>query len=156
LAVGYWRGFDRGKQQSLAPGSEIDKLAGVGRSILSMALRLDALCEVVYQQVTRIVDTHNFQLGLFDGDDYLVKIWVRDGERPDNTTFTGAGNSGLIGWVRKTSQGLRVGDYQREWDTLPAKPNYESSNVPRSAVFTPLIAGGEVIGIISVQSNVPD
>lgn len=156
LAVGYWRGFGRGKQESMAPGSEIDKLAGVGRSILSVALRLDALCEVVYQQVTRIVDTHNFQLGLFDGNDYLVKIWVRDGERLDNTTFTGAGNAGLIGWVRKTSQGLRVGDYQREWDTLPAKPNYESPHVPRSAVFTPLIAGGEVIGIISVQSNVPD
>jgi GAF domain-containing protein len=156
LAVGYWRGFMRGKQNALAPGSEIDKLAGVGRSILSVSLRLDALCEVIYQQATRIVSTHNFQLGVFEGQDYLAKVWVRDGERLPGQKFTNAATSGLIGWVHKTAQGLRVGDYQREWETLPAKPSYEASNAPRSAIFTPLIAGGEVIGILIVQSNTPD
>ncbi|MBX3064006.1 MAG: GAF domain-containing protein [Anaerolineae bacterium] len=156
ITFGYWRGFSRGRQQSLAPGSEIDKLAGVGRSILSMQLRLDALCEVVYQQATRIVDTHNFQLGIFEGDDYVVKIWVRDGERIDATTFPGAGKSGLIGWVRKTAQSLRIGDYQREWETLPAKPNYEAEKAPRAGLFTPLIAAGDVIGVITVQSDIPD
>jgi GAF domain-containing protein len=156
LVVGYWRGLVRGKQGALAEGSEIDKLAGVGRSILSVALRLDALCEVVYQQATRIVDTHNFQLGLFDGSDYVAKIWVREGERLPGQKFPNGATTGLIGWVRKTSQGLRVGDYRREWDTLPAKPSYESTTAPRSAVFTPLIAGGEVIGVLIVQSDAPD
>ena len=121
LALGYWRGFRRGKQVALASGgdSDLDKLAGVGRAILGAQLRLDALSEIVYQQASRVVDTRNFQLGLFDGDDYLIKIWVRDGERLPESRFSEAGVSGLIGWVRKTAQGLLIGDYIRDWEKLP-------------------------------------
>lgn len=154
LIAGYLRGIHRGQQR--APSSQLDRLAGVGRAILSAQLRLDALCEVVYQQATRIVDTRNFQIGLFDGDDYAIKVWLREGERQPANIFNGAANTGIIGWVRQTSQSLRVGDYERDWDTLPAKPAYESVNPPRSAIFTPLIAGGTVIGIIIVQSDDSD
>ncbi len=158
LLVGYWRGYRRGRQQTTLPSdrTDLDKLAGVGRAILGAQLRVDALCEIVYQQATRIVDTSNFQLGLFEDDDYLIKIWVRDGERRPEKRFGGAAKTGLVGWVRQSSQPLRVGDFQREWERLPAKPNYDSSEPPRSALFTPLIAGGDVIGVLSVNSDQPD
>ncbi|MEP0764201.1 MAG: hypothetical protein HRF48_15835, partial [Chloroflexota bacterium] len=69
LIVGYWRGRQRGI--SLAaherPSPELDILAGMGNAILSVQLKVDALCEVVYQQATRIVDTSNFQIGIFEG-----------------------------------------------------------------------------------------
>ncbi len=94
LAVGYWRGFRRGQERS--ESADLDKLAGVGRAILSAQLRLDALCEIVYQQSSRIVDTSNFQLGLFDGDDYLIKVWVRDSQRLPEERFCGRANTGRI------------------------------------------------------------
>jgi hypothetical protein len=61
LITGYWRGRARGialaAHEHHSP--ELDVLAGVGNAILSVQLKVDALCEVVYQQATRIVDTRN-------------------------------------------------------------------------------------------------
>ncbi len=159
LVVGYLRGLRRGHERAILSGAaspDLDRLAGFGRAILGAQLRLDALCEMVYQQTSRIVDTCNFQLGLFDGDDYLIKVWLRDGDRLPEGQFPGAGRAGLVGWVRQSAQALRVADYKREWDRLPAKPAYDSANPPQSSAFVPLIAGGEVIGVIAVHSDTPE
>ena len=158
LLVGYWRGVKRGQMLS-APSrdtTDLERLAGIGRAILSVQLRVDALCETVYQQSIRLVDTRNFQLGLFEDDDYAVKVWIRSGERLNAQRFRGAANEGVIGWVRKNAQGLRVGDYNRDWEKLPARPSYDSVTPPRAALFAPLIAAGDVIGVIAVQSDQPD
>ena len=161
LLVGYWRGVQRGKLLvTAAPPShdttDLERLAGIGRAILGVQLRVDALCETVYQQSIRLVDTRNFQLGLFDETDYVVKVWIRSGERLNAQRFPGSASEGVIGWVRKNAQGLRIGDYSRDWDLLPARPSYDSTNPPRSALFAPLIAAGDVIGVIAVQSDQPD
>ncbi len=124
LIAGYWRGRQRGI--SLAsherPSPELDVLAGVGNAILSVQLKIDALCEVVYQQATRIVDTSNFQIGLFEGNDYVIKVWLRDAERLPPQRFEGKADEGIVGWVRRTGTGLLVRDFLREWDSLPARP----------------------------------
>lgn len=156
LLAGYARGYRRGYQAVPAHLADLDILASVGRAILGAQLKLDALCEIVYQQANKIVETSDFQIGLFEDDDYVIKVWVRHGERLPEMRFSGQANSGLIGYVRRTAQGIRVGDFQREWETLPARPSYESVNPPRSALFVPLIAGGECIGVIAVQSQEPE
>lgn len=157
LVTGYVRGHRRGRQvQPARHDADLDIIAGVGRSILSAQLRLEALVEIVYQQATKIVDTRNFQLGLFDGDNYLIKVWVREGERLPESSFVGHGELGLVGYVRKTAQPVRIGDYKREWNALPARPSYDAEKPPVSALFCPLIAGGEVIGVIAAQSNEAD
>ncbi len=157
LIVGYWRGRQRGI--SLAaherPSPELDILAGVGNAILSVQLKVDALCEVVYQQATRIVDTSNFQIGIFEGNDYAIKVWLRDAERLPPQRFEGKAEEGIIGWVRRTGTGLLVHDFEREWDSLPARPAHRAPNPARSAIFAPLLAGGATLGVIAVQSYRP-
>ena len=135
--------------------AQLDKLAGIGQAILGAQLQLDALCEVVYEQAAQIIDTTNFQLGLFDDNAYRIIIWRRDGQRQPGRRFPHAASEGLIGWVRRTGQELVINDFEAEWDHLPAKPSYESSNPSRSALFVPLAAGGESIGVIAVQSDTP-
>lgn len=158
LVTGYWRGRKRGlalaADEQVSP--ELDILAGAGNAILSVQLKVDALCEVIYQQATRIVDTRHFQIGLFDGDDYQIKVWLQDAERQPAQRFTGKANEGIIGWIRRTGSGLLVHDFQREWDTLPAQPSYQSPEPLRSAIFAPLISGGAVLGVIAVQSARPN
>lgn len=158
MLVGYWRGRQRGislaAHERLTP--ELDVLAGVGNAILSVQLKVDALCEVVYQQATRIVDTSNFQIGLFEGSDYVIKVWLRDAERLPAQRFEGKADEGLIGWVRRTGTGLLIRDFLREWDSLPARPAYYSPHPARSAIFAPLISGGITLGVIAVQSGRPD
>ncbi|HVO72236.1 MAG TPA: GAF domain-containing protein, partial [Aggregatilineaceae bacterium] len=158
LLVGYWRGRARGI--SLAanekPSPELDILAGVGNAILNAQLRVDALCEVVYQQATRVVNTSSFQIGLFDGDDYVIKVWLKDGERLAPRRFEGEARSGIVGWIQRTGSGLLVHDFQAEWDSLPAQPSHYTYKPARSGIFAPLISGGSTLGVIAVQSDSPD
>ncbi len=150
LAVGYWRGFNRSNREQ-----GLDALADVGQAILRAQLNLDALCEIVYQQSTRVVDTRNFQLGIIDGEDYTIKVWLKEAERQPAESFKGGANEGLIGWVKQSGTGLLIHDFQKEWDTLPAHPRYYDKDSPnRSAIFAPLVAGEKVIGIIAAQSPI--
>lgn len=152
LITGYYRGLKRASREH-----GLDALADVGQAILSAQLNLDALCEIVYQQSTRVIDTRNFQLGIFDGNDYAIKVWLKDAERLVPQVFKGGAKEGLIGWVREQGSGILVNDFQREWDMLPAKPRYyDEHNPARSAIFAPLTGGGgDVIGVIAAQSQVP-
>jgi hypothetical protein len=127
VIVGYWRGRKRGILLAAHEQPELDVLAGVGGAILGAQLKVDALCEVVYQQATRIVDTRNFQIGLFEGHDYAIKVWLKDAERLEPRRFENKANDGIIGWVRQTGNGLLVRDFQREWETLPAKPTHSGN-----------------------------
>ncbi len=158
LIAGYWRGRKRGvslaSDERLSP--ELDVLTGVGNAILSVQLKVDALCEVIYQQSTRIVDTRNFQIGLFEEKDYEIKVWLRNAERQTAARFEGKADEGLIGWVRRTGSGLLVRDFEREWDSLPAKPAHQGNNPARSAIFAPLISGGNTLGVIAVQGDRPN
>lgn len=149
LVVGYWRGLNRANREQ-----GLDALADVGQAILRAQLNLDALCEIVYQQATRVIDTRNFQLGIIDGEDYTIKVWLKEAERQPSHSFKGGANEGLIGWIKQNGTGMLVHDFQKEWDTLPARPRYFDKDSPiRSAIFAPLIAGEKVIGVIAAQSH---
>ena len=90
LVGGYWRGRrSAGREHSLGA------LADVGQAILGAQLNIDALCEIVYQQATRVIDTRNFQLGIVRGNDYRINVWVRDAERVPPETFSNAADEGL-------------------------------------------------------------
>lgn len=131
---------------------ELAALNRMGGEMLTASLDQDRLCELIYRQASCMVDASNFQLGLFDGDDYTLKIWVRHGERQTAATFAGAAAEGFIGWVGRTGQPLLVRDFVAEAGVLPAVPHYSSADPPRSAVFVPLLAGDRPIGVMAIQS----
>jgi serine phosphatase RsbU (regulator of sigma subunit)/putative methionine-R-sulfoxide reductase with GAF domain len=91
-------------------------------------------------------------VGLFEGDAYLVKLRVQDGERQTGETYSHGGRQGIVGWVRDTGMSLLVHDFESERDSLPAFPPFHLDTPPRSGLFVPLIAGTETIGILAIQS----
>jgi len=143
------------RQELEANISELSSLADTGRALVEAQLDVDQLCELIYQQISRIVDTSNFHLGLFDGQHLVLKVWVVAGQRRPSQTFNLGVGEGITGWLRQTGQALLVRDFQQEMDSLPAKPSYVSENPPRSAVFVPLVAGDHVIGTLTLQSFEP-
>ena len=138
--------------------SQVDlaALTEAGLAIVRSQLDVDGLCELVYQQVVRIVDADHFHLGLFEGDSFNLKVWVQDGNRLPVTSFPGAQDAGIIGWMRATQRPLLVRDFSAEMPDLPARPSYDSDDPPRSAIFVPLVAGDEVVGSMSVQHHRPN
>jgi serine phosphatase RsbU (regulator of sigma subunit)/transcriptional regulator with GAF, ATPase, and Fis domain len=133
---------------------ELDVLAEIGRSITRAATDLEELAEATFLEVARLLETDFFQLGLFKGDQYLPLIWVRDGTREKKPRFTiDPEREGLIGWIRRTGKPLRIDDFDNQAADLPAKPSYESSDPPSSALFVPLRFSGATIGLIGIQSR---
>jgi serine phosphatase RsbU (regulator of sigma subunit)/putative methionine-R-sulfoxide reductase with GAF domain len=134
---------------------ELSSLTDTGRALVEAQLDVDQLCELIYGQVSRIVDTSNFHLGLFDGDHLTLKVWMVAGQRLPSQSFSLAAGEGIVGWMRRTGQTLIVKDLRRDMDSLPAQPLYISENPPRSAVFVPLVDGEQVIGTMTLQSFEP-
>lgn len=145
-----------GKARKDLPLPELSALTEAGLAIVRAELDLDGLCELVYQKVTQLVDVHSFHLGLFEGDSFVLKVWVQDGERRALATFPGAQDAGIVGWLRSSEKPLLVRDFLAEMDQLPARPSYQAENPPRSALFVPLMAGGRVVGSLSVQHPAPN
>jgi serine phosphatase RsbU (regulator of sigma subunit)/transcriptional regulator with GAF, ATPase, and Fis domain len=136
---------------------ELAQLADAGRVVLNTPLDVQRLAEKVYEEAGRIVDTRLFQLGLFEGNEYSVIFWTRDGERLPPSRFTlSPGQEGIVGWLRNTRQPLLVGDFVKDMDRLPARPRYVDDDPPRSAIFVPLMTRDDVIGAISIQSRTPN
>ena len=131
---------------------ELSALAEAGRAIGEARLDTDELCELIYQRAADIVAASTFQLGLFDGDWYDIRIWIRDGVRITPQRFDLRDNSGLIGWTRQSRTPLLVRDFEQERDQLPARPRYLSDRPPRSGVFVPLVVRDKAVGALSIQS----
>jgi sigma-B regulation protein RsbU (phosphoserine phosphatase) len=138
------------------PLSELTALTEAGLAIVRAQLDLDGLCELVYQQVAGLVDARSFHLGLFDGDELTLKVWVQEGQRRPPASFSSGQDTGIVGWVRSTQQPLLVHDFLAEMEQLPARPSYVSDHPPRSALFVPLVAAGHVVGSMAVQHPQPN
>jgi sigma-B regulation protein RsbU (phosphoserine phosphatase) len=132
---------------------ELATLNELSRQLLRSELSVDDLCETVYRQAGQIITASYFQLGLFDGDAYHIKVWVKQGHALSARRFPQAGNQGIIGWVRRSGQPLLVRDFEAEQERLPALPEFESDSPAQSGLFVPLIAGTTTIGVLGVQSQ---
>ncbi len=134
---------------------ELALLNEASRAIIRSELDVDALCELIYREASKVIDTGSFHLGLFDGHSYSLMVRVQDRVRLPKLTVDLADGDGIIGWIRQTGRALLVDDFTQEMHRLPARPRYQSERPPRSGIYVPLIAGEDVIGSISVQSYQP-
>ncbi len=134
---------------------ELALLNEASRAIIRSELDVGALCELIYREASKVVDTSSFHLGLFDGGTYTLRVRVQDRIRLPELTVDLADGDGIIGWIRQTGRALLVEDFALEMNRLPARPRYQSERPPRSGIYVPLIAGEDVIGSISVQSYQP-
>lgn len=136
---------------------ELAQLNGVSRAIIRAELNVEALCELIYREASKLVDTSSFHLGLFEphGDRYTLMIRVQDRVRLPALVVDLPSGDGIVGWMRETGRALLVEDFLTEMDQLPARPRYQSEHPPRAGIYVPLIAGETVIGSISIQSYRP-
>jgi serine phosphatase RsbU (regulator of sigma subunit)/putative methionine-R-sulfoxide reductase with GAF domain len=131
---------------------ELALLNEISRAIIRSELDEQALCNLIYREASKVVDTTSFHLGLFKDQKYTLYVRVQDRMRLPRLVVDLRTNGGLIGWIRQTGRALLVEDFTQEMERLPARPRYQSERPPRSGIYVPLIAGEEVIGSISVQS----
>jgi len=151
--IGAWLAYRAGMRRASTAALELSSLNEAGRQLLRSQLNVEALCDLVYWHAGQIVPTALFQLGLFEGDAYRVVVWAKDSERVPPKVFVGAATRGIVGWVRHSGQPLLVRDFDSERNRLPAFPEFDLDDPPKSGLFIPLIAGTATIGVIAIQSR---
>ncbi len=143
----------REKLNSPNPSSEISALSELGTAIATTPAHLGELAEVAYVEAAHLFEMDFFQLGLFEDDRYRTLFWMKDGKLVDNEEFLLSNSSGIVSWIHRSNQPLRVNDFIKDADTLPAQPSFIMPDLPASGIFAPLLIGEESIGVISVQNR---
>lgn len=146
----------RSRQLLIQRITELEALSAAGRALVAAQLDVDALAELIANEAGQVIDNRTFQVGLFEETEYHILYWKIRGTRQETPqTFDLSEEGGIISWVRTSKQPLLVRDFERELDSLPARPRYISNSPPRSALFIPLVSGSDTIGIVAAQSAQP-
>lgn len=156
LSFYFWRRTRQRQRQFRQRFKELRALSEAGRAILAAQLDLTALCHLVAEQASLIIDTRTFQIGLFRDKQYDIVYWNLNGQSQPTQTFDLRQEDGLVGWVGRTRQPLLIRDFEQEIDSLPARPVYVSTNPPRSALFIPLFSGNQSLGVMAAHSRQPN
>lgn len=147
----------RSRQQLIARVAELELLSEAGRAIVEAQLDVAALCQLIAAESGRVIDNQTLQIGLFERSFYQIHYWSVNGrEQPAPQQFDLQERGGIVGWIRQSKQPLLVNDFEKEMDSLPARPRYISDSPPRSGIFIPLVSGDEAIGVIAAQSQQPN
>ncbi len=135
-------------QQAERRVAELATINEIGRAI-SRALDTSALCEMIYHQVSKLLDTPNFHIALYDPESELVHVQflVEHGQlQPSITLKLG---QGLTSHLVRSGEPLLL---THGSDEFLAEHGLSVEGEPaRSWLGVPMIAEGRVIGAMAVQ-----
>jgi signal transduction histidine kinase len=132
---------------------EVDVLRWVGQAV-NFTMDVDDLMELVYAQTSRVLDTDNFYIALYNQEKGTLSFafYVEDGERIDNDDEWSV-EIGLTGEIVRTGRPIMTDDYVAEC----RRRGVTSGGRPvRSWMGVPLNAGNRVIGVMNISSFDPD
>jgi sigma-B regulation protein RsbU (phosphoserine phosphatase) len=146
-----WQQRSAAQNQLRARVRELEGLSSAVATIAGSTLNEDALCKLVFEQVSQLMDASNFQLGTFEGNGYFIRTRTINGEPQPPAQFEL--RDGIVKWVREHGKPLLVNDFVAERDLLPAAPSFVYHGAPpRSGVFVPLMCNDAVLGAMALQS----
>jgi PAS domain S-box-containing protein len=141
-------GDARSRAERLAVVNRIAKAAGA-------TLRLDDLVETVYREIVPIFQADAFFVALYDEDadelDFRIRVDKNIRETPGRRPL----RTGLTSLVISEEKPLVIRDFQAEQEHLPQGQSFGTMKPPASWLGVPMLIGGRVIGVISVQSYRP-
>ena len=130
--------------------TEVDVLRLVGQAV-NFTLPVDDLMELIYAQTSRVLDTSNFYIALYNPEKETLSFafYVEDGERlyPDDEWPVGMG---LTGEIVRTGVPIVTEDYIQECLRRGITPGGRPG---RAWMGVPLSAGDRVIGVMNVSSD---
>ncbi len=128
---------------------QLSVLTEVGQA-LGSSLRIDDLLEKIYQQVSRLMDTSLFYVALYDPVGDIISFpLAREGGQPW-TLESRKARHGLTEHIIRTCQPLLIAsDVAGKMGEMGVEL---IGRLPRTWLGVPMMAGDEVLGVITVQS----
>jgi GAF domain-containing protein/anti-anti-sigma regulatory factor len=141
--------------QARRRAKEMESISNIG-AVMASSLDVDHVLQTIYEQAAQIMDTRAFFIALYDADrDELDFHLVYDqGQRLEAFVRSMAANQGLTAHVVRTGQPLLIRDMELEAEPLEIAPMV-LGEPSRSWLGVPMIAKGQILGVISAQSYEP-
>ena len=125
-------------------------LNDVNQAISQLDLR--SVLEVVYQKISRLMDTSTFFIALHDAEAHQVQIVGSYDHGVPRADEVQADDVGITGLVLRTRKSLIVHDSQI--DNVPPEMIVQDE-MPCSLMMMPLMTLDAIVGAITVQSYIP-
>jgi len=132
--------------------TEVDALRWVGQAV-NFTMDVDDLMELIYAQTSRVLDTSNFYIALYNPEKEALSFafYVEEGERLYKDDEWSV-EVGLTGEIVRTGRSILTDDYTQECLRRVVKPGGRPG---RAWMGVPLNAGDQVIGVMNVSSLDP-
>jgi len=123
---------------------------------LSSTLNLDDLLEIIFQEITKAVRSDAFFIALYDmtKNELEFKINLDKGMR--EKAYKQTLGSGLTATVIINKKPLLIRDLEKENEHLSSAEVWGTMDLPASWLGVPILFGGDVLGVISVQMYNPN
>jgi signal transduction histidine kinase/uncharacterized membrane protein len=134
---------------------ELNVLSQVSQAV-SFTLHFDDLLELIYAQSSKVLDTTNFYITLYDEkkDELSYAFYAENNERrPAREGEHWPLGEGLLGIVVRTGQPVRADDYLAECARRGIKPRRDTH---AAWMGVPLNAGATTLGALHVVAPVPE
>ncbi len=131
---------------------EVDVLRWVGQAV-SFAMDVDDLMELIYAQTSRVLDTSNFYIALYNPEKETLSFafYVEEGERLYSDDEWSV-ETGLTGEIVRTGRPIVTNEYLHECQRRGIAPGGRSG---RAWMGVPLNAGDQIIGVMNVSNFDP-
>jgi GAF domain-containing protein/FixJ family two-component response regulator len=124
--------------------------------VITSTLSLDEVLQRVYEQIGKVIDASTFYIALYDEEkaELHFRLIVDQGEQLAPFTLDVRPDSGFAGWVVHSRKPLWIDDWERDRHSLPVEGITRGAPT-RSLMVLPLITKGELVGVMSSQSQEP-
>lgn len=131
--------------------TELSIINEIGQAMVSV-LGLDELLEVIRNQVSRLFDTTNFYIAIYDeeADEWETLLDIEEGQRQPLQRYQA--KAGLTGYIIRHKVPLLFRS-QAKIEEFDAREGIEIvGRMARSWLGVPLVAMGRIIGVMAIQN----
>ena len=130
-----------------------EELAVLNELVQTLTARLDVnqVIDECYRGVSRLLDTTNFYIGLYDPDTHRIHFHLNVTESAIERDITSmSADQGISGYIIRTGESVLIQDDFAGW--LREKGLAQVGDVSASWLGVPLVIGDQVLGVMAVQS----
>ena len=138
--------------QALARANRLAALYQIGLAISRPDV--DEVMRLVHAQISELMVASTFFIGLYDAETEELHFRFVYDQGQMVEPFTRKVEGTVVGWVVEHRQSVVILDTERQQPPVPFV--VYAGGMPRAVVIVPMIAGGQPVGVLSVQSYEPD
>ena len=143
-------------QEKILQQAERLSLLNTISNALSSTLNLDDLLEIIFHEITKAILSDAFFIALYDNANNELEFKINMDKGTREESYKQTLGSGLTANVIKNKKPLLIRDLVKEQEHLPSAEKWGTMDLPASWLGVPVLFGGEVLGVISVQMYTPN